>query len=284
VLTAGEALFSKTIANNIGPIPMLLPYFEQNAAYHLFDFNVDANLHPNNMAARQQELKVLLCPSDPMGSTKMVVPGTQCPEGCGASNYQPSVGNNANYNPEAAGIYKGPMGRRYGARFRDFTDGTSNTAVFGEIKIGPSLAVGNVYPSATDPMFYTSARQLPYQTWDTESVGQSLYPGTLAGDMIPHEDCEIIGMGDYGQRGRQYYRGVPFPSFYSHTMTPNARRRDCLRAIGTDRIHAAVRSYHTGGGHVVLGDGSVRFASDNVDEMIWRAVGSIGQSDPLGEW
>ena len=74
------------------------------------------------------------------------------------------------------------------------------------------------------------------------------------------------------------------PSYYSHTYTPNSKRRDCVRDVGVDRIHAAARSMHTGGAHVVLADGSVRFGSDNVDGNVWRAVGSIQQGDQTGEW
>lgn len=35
-----------------------------------------------------------------------------------------------------------------------------------------------------------------------------------------------------------------------------------------------VSSAHTGGTHVLMGDGAVRFASDNVDLNVWRAAGS----------
>jgi hypothetical protein len=266
-----------TINNNSSPLPHMLPYFEHADTYNLFNFNVDLNLHASNLAARQQALAVLQCPSHPESPAFVV---SQCPNGCGTSNYQPSLGNNANYNPISAGIQRGPFARGYGARFRDFTDGMNTTALFGEIRLGPSTGAAPLAPNgflpATDPMFYNTARQVPNAIWDEGAPGDTTrWPGTLRGDVEAVAACDEAATNDFLYRGKQYYRGVPVPSYYSHTLTPNSRRRDCIRDGGLDRIHAAVRSYHTGGGHVVLGDGSVRFASDNVDAMVWRAVGGL---------
>jgi prepilin-type N-terminal cleavage/methylation domain-containing protein len=276
------------INNNAGPIPMILPYFEQTAMYNLFDFNVDLNGHVNNQAARQQILPVLQCPSQ-ANVNAFVITGTQCPGGCGTSNYQPSLGNNANYNPVSAASQKGPFARGYGAKFRDFTDGMSNTALFGEIRLGPATgtaplgSTGTIAP--TDPNYYAAATQLVFGTWDGGVAGDTTrWPGTLPGDVEWNPACNTPGANDVLYRGKQYYRGIPVPSYYSHTLTPNSKNRDCVRATGVDRIHAAIRSYHTGGGHVVLGDGAVRFVSDSIDLMLWRSVGGIGEGMVTGEF
>ncbi|MFM7862956.1 MAG: H-X9-DG-CTERM domain-containing protein, partial [Planctomycetaceae bacterium] len=42
--------------------------------------------------------------------------------------------------------------------------------------------------------------------------------------------------------------------------------------------------FHTGGSQLVLGDGSVRFVSENVDIRVWRAVGSINGNEVVSEW
>lgn len=41
-----------------------------------------------------------------------------------------------------------------------------------------------------------------------------------------------------------------------------------------------VSSSHTGGAHVLMADGAVKFASDNVDLNVWRAAGSANGSTP----
>ena len=79
-------------------------------------------------------------------------------------------------------------------------------------------------------------------------------------------------------RGNQFYRGLTLYTFYNHTLTPNSRFRDCVMSNWAEG-HLAVRSYHTGGAHVLMGDGAVRFASDSVNDQVWAGVGSRG----LGE-
>ena len=46
----------------------------------------------------------------------------------------------------------------------------------------------------------------------------------------------------------------------------------------------APASLHVGGVHATLGDGSVRFVSDNIDFNIHRAVNSLSGGETLGEW
>lgn len=257
------------ISNNSSPIPMILPYIEQGNAYTLFDFNVDTNGHINNQAARQQKMAMWNCPSHP-GVAPFVLAGTQCPNGCGTTTYAQSLGNNANYASN-----NGPFGRRYGARFRDFTDGLSNTAVFGEIRLGTSAGSPTTgVVAVTDPFYYNAATNLPFGTWDASATG----------DTIAVPECDNATISNYLYRGKQYYRGIVVTTYYSHTLTPNSRRHDCIRGTGVDRGHLAARSYHVGGAQIVLGDGSVRFASDNIDDRVWRSVGSKGDGEVIGEW
>ena len=258
------------ISNNASPIPMLLPYIEQGNAYALFDFNVDLNGAVVNQAARQQMMPMFNCPSHP-NTAPFILTGTQCPNGCGTTTYAQSLGANANYASN-----NGPFGRRYGAKFRDFTDGMSNTAMFGEIRLGPSTGSGNTTGvlAVTNPMYYNTATALPFGTWDASTTG----------DTIAVAACDNAATTNYLYRGKQYYRGIVVTTYYSHTLTPNSRRHDCVRDTGLDRAHLAVRSYHVGGAHVVMGDGGVRFASDNIDEGVWRSIGSKSGGEVIGEW
>jgi hypothetical protein len=41
------------------------------------------------------------------------------------------------------------------------------------------------------------------------------------------------------------------------------------------------RSYHPGGVQSLLGDGSVRFMSETMDGMTWRALGSVGGGEVI---
>ncbi len=44
------------------------------------------------------------------------------------------------------------------------------------------------------------------------------------------------------------------------------------------------RSFHPGGVHVLLADGSVRFVSDAIDGDLWRALGSIAGGEQVRDF
>jgi prepilin-type processing-associated H-X9-DG protein len=45
------------------------------------------------------------------------------------------------------------------------------------------------------------------------------------------------------------------------------------------RIMSTASSQHPGGANVVLGDGKVSFASENIDVHVWRAIGTRAAGD-----
>lgn len=270
MLPFGAGVFTApAVSNGASPHTLVLPFLEQGAAQNLFDFKVDINGAAVNQAAREQKLKIFSCPSS-AGSPTFILAAPQCPNGCGTTNYVQSLGNNANY---ATG--DGPFGRRFGARFADILDGLSNTGLFSEIHLGPSTGsptTGVVAAGTADD--YRVATNLPFGTWDASSTG----------DTIAVPDCDNRATSAYLYRGKQYYRGIVVATFYSHTLTPNSKRRDCVRGTGVDRGHLAARSYHPGGVMVVLCDGSVRFASSTINELTWRAVGSKAGSEAIANF
>jgi hypothetical protein len=257
------------IANNSSPHPMMLSFLEQGNAVSLFDFNADINGSTSNLQARQQKIPVFACPSQPP-SPGFVPSATQCPNGCGQTNYVQSLGNNGNY-----ATADGPFGRRYGARFAEITDGLSNTAMFAEILLGPGTTGALLTVGAGSKDDYAVATDLAFGTWDGSPTG---------GDVIAPPACDNRATPAWGYRGKQYYRGVVVTSYYSHTLTPNARFRDCIRGTGVDRGHLASRSYHASGINAVLGDGAVRYVTNNVNSDVWRAVGSKAGGEATGEF
>ncbi len=254
--------------NNASPIPMMLPYMDNNSGYKLFDFNTDINSSATNLSARQRTFPSFVCPSQ-YGVPAFVIAGTQCPAGCGTTNYAQSLGANANYATK-----DGPFGVRCGARFAEIRDGLSSTGMFAEIVLGPSTGsptTGNV--TVGSPDYYTVATNEAFATWDASPTGDTI--------AVPQCDTDPNA---YLYRGKQYYRGIVVATYYSHTLTPNSKRRDCIRGTGVDRGHLATRSNHSGGAHLVMCDGAVKFASNNVAESVWRAVGSKAAKDVVGEW
>jgi prepilin-type processing-associated H-X9-DG protein len=113
-------------------------------------------------------------------------------------------------------------------------------------------------------------------------------PSALGDVRYPYDpaQCNVTSTTQTRWRGRgnQFYRGLTVYTFYNHTLTPNSKFRDCVTAVNFAEGHMAARSYHAGGAQFLLGDGSVRFASDSIDGAIWRGVGTRAGGEILGEF
>ncbi|HVJ66658.1 MAG TPA: DUF1559 domain-containing protein, partial [Caulifigura sp.] len=105
------------------PGAFILPFLEQGSQYSLFDFSYSLNGSTKNTAAIRQTISAYQCPSHP------IVPGFPLN---GQANYQPCTGSNADL-----GTMTGIFFINSSTKFRDIPDGTSNTAMYSEIRKGP---------------------------------------------------------------------------------------------------------------------------------------------------
>jgi len=100
------------------------------------------------------------------------------------------------------------------------------------------------------------------------------------------------------------FRGVlhyPEGPFMHHNYTPNSNVPDLLRnafcdatalppctgtytAFNNRNLLYSARSLHVGGVHVLLGDGSVRFISENIDLNTWQYLGILNDGNSIGEF
>lgn len=109
---------------------------------------------------------------------------------------------------------------------------------------------------------------------------------------------EVMKVDGNDFRGVMHY---PEGSLYQHDRTPNTGIPDGIRTslcvsvprapcVGThsaynDRqITMSARSQHIGGVHVLMGDGSGRFISDNISLTIWQGLGTQDKGEVLGEF
>jgi prepilin-type N-terminal cleavage/methylation domain-containing protein/prepilin-type processing-associated H-X9-DG protein len=133
-------------------LPMLLPYLEQGTVSNTYNFSLIFNSFANTTAMLAQ-LNVLACPSDPNVGSIEQTPGRR------QYNYCVNWGNttwyqnmSTTYNP-TVGIY--PAGSSQSVPFlgapftmdksvgvTGITDGTSNTVLMAEVKIGADIAGG----------------------------------------------------------------------------------------------------------------------------------------------
>ncbi|QDT96141.1 DUF1559 family PulG-like putative transporter [Gimesia aquarii] len=80
------------------------------------------------------------------------------------------------------------------------------------------------------------------------------------------------------------YAALYEAAYYGTVYTPNHSEPDCGASSSSQAAHLSARSKHVGGVHVLLADGAVRFASENIDLSIWRNLGDPDDGNVLGEW
>ena len=57
-----------------------------------------------------------------------------------------------------------------------------------------------------------------------------------------------------------------------------------IPCVGGTNKHGAARSFHSGGVHALMADGSVRFVNSRINLNLWRSLSTINGGEPLGEF
>lgn len=244
----------------------LLPYLEAGNSYATFNFNFQVNANVNNAQARIQFIPSYHCPSDPGGVRHMVASIIDA----ASANYMQCLGSIATHNPPSPTPQHGIFFRNSSTRIGSIIDGTSNTAMFAEIRKGPNAAGSLAVVAAGTPDDFRVATRPVTSGWIDDDL------------LFPPADCENRATSAWMYRGLQYYRGLLVATYYNHTLTPNARLRDCITS-GIFQGHMAARSYHPGGVNYVRADGSVHFASESIDPVTWRAFGTMAGGEVISE-
>ncbi|SIN95038.1 prepilin-type N-terminal cleavage/methylation domain-containing protein/prepilin-type processing-associated H-X9-DG domain-containing protein [Singulisphaera sp. GP187] len=267
----------------------MLQFLEQGALYNTWNFAVDSNggsacCGKFNQTARVTQVNAYLCPSDPNTGSQLDVGGSGLP--CAHTNYYASLGNTAAqyYNSPAdtttlretngaflglfpvtldlsqsqylSGTTPNPAYQQcFGTKLSQIVDGTSNTAMFAEIKTS---------------RWSTTALPAPDQNNKIDPIQGGVAALNL---QTPPAACDVMTTNRIGYRGNQYYRFIPPTTNYTHTVPPNYTGADCVDS-GFVASHIAARSYHSGGVNTAFADGSVRFIKSSINLATWRALGS----------
>lgn len=277
---------------HVSPLYHILPYIDQANVWNQLDqsetrVRLNSPLCISNAFVTDLPLPVYMCPSDPRhmsGVNTNSYRGNWGAHIYGGRHFDSGLLVDPVYTPRAASALDGPLGGAFIDRgdieIGDFADGTSNTVLYSERIIGSTsnstISLGNYLHGGgivnkNDPN--NTPASVVAQCAAADATNPSLYRtdfGWTSGD-------------DPAWYYSSYQHGA-----YNHIYTPNFSRPDCgCGSIPDDEHEVAImsaRSYHTGGVHTALADGSVKFTSDNIDLRIWQAVGTRAGGEVVGEW
>jgi prepilin-type N-terminal cleavage/methylation domain-containing protein/prepilin-type processing-associated H-X9-DG protein len=259
---------------NWGALAMILGDIEGGALYNAINFNfsaLGADAAPRNSTVYNTVMKVYLCPSDPngVGAVPNLV-STQYPGNL--NNYFVSEGTTtiksstassgmfANFNPY-------PMST--------VVDGLSNTIAVGEVVTGTggtnnargnSICLSGTQPTASSMIDCSADWPDVLAALNTCNAAFKTGTGSVTGYM-----------GDAGNRWGHGTEGI---SIFNTVVTPNSTTfqfNTCkwgTTAASAQSTFTNSGSYHPGGVNILMGDGSVKFIKNTINQTTWWALGT----------
>jgi prepilin-type N-terminal cleavage/methylation domain-containing protein len=241
-----------------GWLAILLPHVDQANLQQALKWDLPC-WHPSNSVVVKTSVPMFLCPTATNSGPTVGITDIDLNTLNGAvfarANYVHNVGANdiwssppnTDYTNPATGC-NGVMFRNSSVRPADITDGMSNTVFVGER--APYLA------DAVWPGVVPGAKHFSYNQFASSGTGG---PGI-----------------NYDNAG-SYVGANSGPSIYE---SPQIIHPPNWPGGHTDQMY----SQHTGGAHVMLGDGSVRFVSESIDLRLWQSVCSRAGGEVTGEF
>jgi len=274
----------------------LLPYLEQSTAYNAFNLMWGARYQDNTSipydviqaSVITMQISSFLCPSDtlPGSSSYETIAGVN--RLVGATNYPPNIGLNRRVNgwtPNGPNYVCSTWDNDVGGRtiaLNNFTDGTSNTAIFSEWVKGPAPPNFPYAKISLGMVYYAGVTSGQYST--------DLQFAQACAAIVPNPTSSasgVAGAQSWGWKGEWWAYGGT--SIYSHTNLPNRYACDYTdqredNQGKTTLVNAS--SSHPGGVNVLFMDGSVRFIKSSVGYQAWYAIatpdgGEVVSSDQL---
>jgi prepilin-type N-terminal cleavage/methylation domain-containing protein len=302
-----------TEQSRVSVLTDLLPYIEQTTIYSQYNKGINWNQGVNIPLSRTP-IASFNCPSDPQaGVLDTAPPGS-------VAQFVPGIAATTAYSPiygiapgvftqllglsAAPGLYRDPasafagenppytyvkgffpknatinastgLQTAQGAKFRDVTDGLSNTIAIAEsagrpfvyVK-GKRLGGGNALTD-TDPSSSNTDR-LNSGGWSRPASDIILYGETTAATGVLGGTVAINATNGHNIRGLTYTSAGIAQSIVG---TP----------VGTHGTGSPY-SFHTGGAQFTLGDGSVRFISENISFGVFISLATPAGGEVVGEY
>jgi prepilin-type N-terminal cleavage/methylation domain-containing protein len=262
----------------VSTFTQLLPYTDQSPVYNQFNFNVHYSNSSvsNNAAAARTKVPAFLCPSNAITTNDALGYGQADYMPVAFVDIDPVTGVRNGQNGVVGGANGTTLGASQDSAFGLFanpisytTDGLSNTITIVEQAGRPSNLVGKYNVVAlyiggapgVDPSQMTGAGgafTAPNRWADSDSgAGVSGQANSVVGNLLPILNGNRLPVG-----------GPPACPWSQNNCGPNNEPF----------------SLHVGGLHALMGDGTVRFLSENTDRNTVRRLFGRADGEVIGDF
>jgi prepilin-type N-terminal cleavage/methylation domain-containing protein/prepilin-type processing-associated H-X9-DG protein len=246
-------------------IARISPFLELGPTYSAINFTLTYD-DPQNTTVSSVSIAVLNCPSEQQP--------VSLPDGHGNNEGTMSYGNLE--GDWYVWWLSGPQNRsafspNFSRRLAQFTDGLSNTMLFGETQISHYQLRKCGSNGGMTPSSFPDTSQSP-------ALIQSLAPPVCTETAAAHQKWA---------NGKVFFNGL------TTALTPNTKvlipgdphPYDLVthdeNQGGATFAALTADSYHPGGVNCLMGDGSVRFIKDSINGQAWRALGTIAGGEVI---
>ena len=274
-----------TAKQNLSAHVAMLPFLELGTIYNAFNHNwgcEDASgtiPYQIQRTAQTTQVRAFLCPSDPF-SGKPNNNGT-----FNTNNYYGCVGTSTWFTAQstsAAALANtastGYFSWQKTYSLRDVTDGSTNTIAFSEAIVG-------------NPTQQFRQKNIGLNSVSSIPAGALLLdassnpPLTLQGIAL----CTAAWQGGTGkldkQRGQNWAHGAMAFTMFNTVVVPNDTQNEWTHCSNTGSgslsTYSNADSWHPGGVNTTMGDGSVKFIKNSINQRIWWALGTRGNGEVI---
>ncbi len=244
----------------------LLPFIDQASMYNMADLDQSYSASPAITISR---VPSYLCPSEVNDRSRVDAGGV--PE-----HYPLNYGYNAGtwfvFDNTTKQQGNGAFAPNSSTKPRDFTDGTSNTLAFAEVKAFTAYNRDGDAGTATIPADASAVEALigaggtnMSDSGHTEWVDGRVHQTGFTAALAPNTDVNVPGAV------------TPGPGDYTSC-------REAQTCTGSTYAAVTARSWHEAVVHVLLMDGSTRSVSENIDLGTWRLLATRNDGQPLDEY
>jgi len=241
----------------------ILPFVDQAPLYNAVNFNLGYAPNtalPDGSLVKTKKVAMFQCPSDPSGKLTSMPNGGEAQASYGGSlGSQQTLSNNGSCQPYFTGgssgfyNYENPGGQ---AGHGNTSDPTQISGIFS--RFGMCIRIASV----------------------SDGTSNVIFVGEILSDCTDHNG----GWWDRNQ-GANAHASTSVP-LNDMTTCPNSRKisNPACTTQSNWNYSWGFRSAHTGGGQFLMGDGTVRFISENIDYMTYQKLGGRRDGQPVGEF